>query len=147
MNEKKKLIMQIIIFVLLLLIITGIYHIITKESPIEEEIVKEESQMEVLKFSSDNFEKEVLQSDIPVLVDFYADWCGPCKMMSPVISEIAGELGEKAKVGKINVDDNQDLAVKYNVMSIPTIIIFKKGMPVKTFVGVQNKEDILKELN
>ena len=80
-----------------------------------------------LKLNSENFEKEVLNSDKPVLVDFYADWCGPCKMMAPIIEEIAEELQGKAKVGKINVDENQELAMKYEVMSIPTLIIYKNG--------------------
>ncbi len=103
--------------------------------------------MSVLKLESKNFESEVLNSEKIVLVDFYADWCGPCRMMSPVIDSIAEELGENIKVGKVNVDDNQDLAIKYNVMSIPTIIIFKNGMPMKSFIGVTDKNDILKELN
>ena len=98
--------------------------------------------MSVLKLESKNFESEVLNSEKIVLVDFYADWCGPCRMMSPVIDSIAEELGENIKVGKVNVDDNQDLAIKYNVMSIPTIIIFKNGMPMKSFIGVTNKKDI-----
>ena len=103
--------------------------------------------MSVLKLESKNFESEVLNSEKVVLVDFYADWCGPCKMMSPVIESIAEELGEKVKVGKVNVDENQDLAIKYNVMSIPTMIIFKNGMAMKSFIGVTDKNDILKELN
>lgn len=81
-----------------------------------------------------------------VLVDFYADWCGPCKMMSPIIDEIAEEMEGKVKVGKVNVDDNQQLAIKYNVMSIPTIIIYKNGMPVKSFVGLRDKNEILDSL-
>lgn len=101
--------------------------------------------MEVLKISSENFKGEVLNSKTPVLIDFYADWCGPCKMMSPIIDEIAGELQGKAKVGKINVDENQDLAIEYSVMSIPTIMIFKEGKPEKTFVGVRSKSEILEE--
>ena len=80
-----------------------------------------------------------------VLVDFYADWCGPCKMMAPVVEELAGELQGKAKVGKINVDENQDLAMKYNVMSIPTLIIFKEGKEFKRFVGVRDKNELLNE--
>lgn len=98
-----------------------------------------------LKLNSENFEKEVLNSKEPVLVDFYADWCGPCKMMAPVIEEIANELQGKAKVGKINVDENQDLAIEYNVMSIPTIIIFKEGKEIKRFVGVRDKNELLNE--
>ena len=95
------------------------------------------------KFSSENFEKEVLKSEKPVLVDFYADWCGPCKMMSPIIEELAAELDGKAKVGKINVDENPDIAVEYNVMSIPTLIIFKNGKEEKRLVGLRDKEELL----
>lgn len=102
--------------------------------------------MSVLKITSENFEGEVLNAEKPVIIDFYADWCGPCKMMSPIIDNIAEEI-ENIKVGKINVDEAQDLAVKYSVMSIPTIIIFKDGKPYKKFVGVTSKENILNELN
>ena len=98
-----------------------------------------------LNLSSENFEKEVLNSEEPVLVDFYADWCGPCKMMAPVVESLAAELQGRAKVGKINVDENQDLAMEYNVMSIPTLIIFKDGKEIKRFVGVRDKSEILNE--
>ena len=96
-----------------------------------------------IKLSSENFEKEVLKSEKSVLVDFYADWCGPCNAMAPVIEELATELEEKAKVGKINVDENSDIAVKYNVMSIPTLIIFKNGKEEKRLVGLRDKEELL----
>lgn len=97
-------------------------------------------------FNEENFESEVLKSTGNVIVDFYADWCGPCKMMSPIIDEISEEKIENLKVGKVNVDDNQELAIKYNVMSIPTIMIFKDGKLVKTFVGVTDKNEIKSEL-
>ena len=102
--------------------------------------------MAVMKFKNENFEEEVMKSNIPVVVDFYADWCGPCKMMSPIIDEIANEMGEAVKVGKVNVDEEQSLAIQFGVMSIPTIVIIKNGKVTKTFVGVQNKENIIKEL-
>ena len=102
--------------------------------------------MNVLKITSENYEKEVLESEKAVLIDFYADWCGPCRMMSPIIDEIADEMGEGIKVGKINVDDNQDLAMKYNVMSIPTILVIKEGNVTKTFVGVTDKNEIKEAL-
>lgn len=98
-----------------------------------------------LNLDSKNFEKEVLNSSEPVLVDFYADWCGPCKMMAPVVQELAGELQGKVKVGKINVDENQDLAMKYEVMSIPTLIVFKEGKETNRFVGVRDKDELLNE--
>ncbi|MCI8760191.1 MAG: thioredoxin [Clostridia bacterium] len=99
--------------------------------------------MSVLKLNGENFEEEVLKSNQTVVVDFYADWCGPCRMMAPVIDEIANEKADSIKVGKVNVDENQDLAMKYEVMSIPTIVIIKNGKVEKTFVGVTSKSDIL----
>lgn len=102
--------------------------------------------MSVLKITSENFEQEVLKSEKTVILDFYADWCGPCKMMSPIIDEVADTLGEKAKVGKVNVDDNQQLAMEYGVMSIPTIVIIKNGEVIKTFVGVTDKNEIIETM-
>lgn len=101
--------------------------------------------MSVVKITSDNFKEEVLNSDKTTIIDFYADWCGPCKMMSPIIDEIAKE-NENVKVGKLNVDEAQGIATGYNVMSIPTIIIFKNGIEDKRFVGVTSKENILNVL-
>lgn len=98
-----------------------------------------------LEFNLENFKKGVLDSEKPVLVDFYADWCGPCNMMAPIIEELASDLQGKARVGKINVDENQDLAMEYNVMSIPTLIIFKEGKEVKRMVGVRSKEELIRE--
>lgn len=92
------------------------------------------------------FEQEVLKSDIPVLVDFWADWCMPCRIVSPVVEELGKEYEGKAKVVKLNVDDNPDTASKYNVMSIPTLIVFKNGQPVKTVIGAQPKENIEKAI-
>ena len=97
--------------------------------------------MSVLKFTDNNFEEEVLKSDKTVLIDFYADWCGPCKMMSPIIDEIAEENSE-VKVGKVNVDDNMEVAEKYQIMSIPTILVVKNGNVTKQFVGVTSKSEI-----
>ena len=102
--------------------------------------------MSVLKITSENYEEEVLKSDKPVLIDFYADWCGPCRMMSPIIDEIAEEMEGKIKVGKINVDDNQELAMEYGDMSIPTIVVIKNGQIEKTFVGVRDKDEIKEAL-
>lgn len=99
--------------------------------------------MEIIKLNGENFGKEVIQSEKTVLVDFYADWCGPCKMLSPIIDEIANELGEKIKVCKLNVDENQDLAIEYEVMSIPTVIIFKDGKVANRLVGLRDKKEIL----
>lgn len=89
-----------------------------------------------------NFETEALQSDVPVLVDFYADWCGPCKMMSPVIDQLAEEYEGKAKICKLNVDENGVTAQKYRVMSIPTILIFKDGEVVDSVVGAVPKQNL-----
>lgn len=99
--------------------------------------------MSDLKITSENFEKEVLNSDIPVLVDFYATWCGPCKMMSPIVEEIAKEMEGKVKVFKIDTDEEQQLAIKYGIMSIPTFIIFKNGKIEKTLIGMQDKTELI----
>ena len=102
--------------------------------------------MSVLKLTEENFENEVIQSEKTVLVDFYAEWCGPCKIMSPIIDEIAEEVGDTVKVGKVNTDENMNLAEKYGIMSIPTIIIFKNGNIDKTFNGVTAKSEIIEVL-
>lgn len=99
--------------------------------------------MSVFKVTEENFEEEVMKETKTVIVDFYADWCGPCKMMSPIIDEIAEELGEKVKVGKSNTDENLDLAQRFNIMSIPTVMVFKNGNVEKTFVGVTSKDEII----
>ena len=98
--------------------------------------------MSAIVLNEENFEKEVINSEGTAIVDFYADWCGPCKMMSPVIDKIAEENVVNVKVGKVNVDENQDLAEKYRIMSIPTIIVFKNGSISKTFVGLTSKSEI-----
>jgi len=100
--------------------------------------------MEIIHAKDETFSNE-LQADVPVLVDFYADWCGPCKMMAPVVEEVAKD--ESIKVGKINIYENQELAEKYGVESIPTIIVFKRGKEYKRQIGVTDKESLLNLLN
>ena len=95
-----------------------------------------------IKVSTDNFDTEVLQADKPVLVDFWAEWCGPCNMISPIIEEISDERTD-IKVCKVNIDEDGELAVKYNVMSIPTMVAFKNGEIIKRTVGAQSKQSIL----
>lgn len=99
--------------------------------------------MSVLKITEENFEDEVMKEEKPVIVDFYAEWCGPCKMMSPIIDGISEELGDSVKVGKVNTDENMNLAKQFNIMSIPTIMVFKNGNVAKTFIGVTSKDEIL----
>jgi len=101
----------------------------------------------VLQLSKDNFEQEVTNSEIPVLVDFWATWCGPCRMLGPIIDEIGGMFEGKAKIAKVNVDEQKELASKFQVMSIPTILIFKKGEMVEKMVGLRNKEALEAALN
>ena len=99
-----------------------------------------------LQFTDTNFKTEVLESDKPVLVDFYPDWCGPCKMMAPVISELAEEYQGVFKIGKLNVDEEQQTAGAYKVMSIPTMIIFKDGKPIDTVMGAVPKKSLQDKL-
>ena len=98
--------------------------------------------MSVINITLENFEAEVIKSEIPVLVDFWAPWCGPCRMLSPVVDEIANEKTD-IKVGKVNVDEQEELAMRFGIMSIPTLIVFKNGEAVKKTMGVQPKAAIL----
>ena len=100
--------------------------------------------MRVTELNKDNFEKEVMDANVPVLIDFWASWCGPCRMMSPLIGQIAEEMGDKLKVCKVNVDENHELAEKYEIMTIPAFIVIKNGAESGRTIGVQPKEDILK---
>ena len=101
----------------------------------------------VLTLTDDNFDAEVLQADQPVLVDFWAEWCMPCKMLAPTIDELAAEFAGKAKVGKVDTDANHDVSVQFGINSIPTVILFKDGQMVKKFVGLQSKNDLKAALN
>ena len=100
----------------------------------------------VLKFTTDDFQKEVLDSEIPVLVDFYADWCGPCKMMSPVLDQLSTELEGKIKIGKVNVDDDPELAGQFKVMSIPNFVLIKNGQIVDQVIGAVPKAQMLAKI-
>ncbi|MBK7404115.1 MAG: thioredoxin [Phycisphaerales bacterium] len=101
----------------------------------------------VLEFNTGNFETEVLGAEQPVLVDFWAEWCMPCRMLAPTIDQIAADFAGKAKVGKVDTDGNQEIGVQYEISAIPTVIIFKGGQPVRKFVGVTNKADLAAALN
>lgn len=103
--------------------------------------------MKPITISDDNFETEVLKSDQPVLIDFWAAWCGPCKMIAPVVEELAGEYDGKVKIGKLDVDNNQQTAIKYGVRSIPTLLVFKNGEVKETIIGAVPKAQISQKLD
>lgn len=105
--------------------------------------MKGEMKMSVIKITSKNFEEEVSKSNVPVLLDFWASWCGPCKMVSPIIDAVAQEVEGRVKVGKINVDEEQELAKSFSIMSIPTLVVINNGKLVNQAVGVRSKEEIL----
>ncbi len=103
--------------------------------------------MAVITITKENYDEEVVKSPVPVLLDFWATWCGPCRMLSPIVDEIANEVEGKAKVGKINVDEQPDLAQQFGIMSIPTLVFMKNGEITAKEVGVRSKQVILDKLN
>ncbi|MGM0586777.1 MAG: thioredoxin TrxA [Bacteroidota bacterium] len=102
---------------------------------------------EPVKFTDDNFDSEVVNSDLPVLVDFWAEWCGPCRMIGPIVKEMAVEYEGKAKIGKVNVDENPSISQKYGIRSIPSLLIFKNGEVVDQVVGAVPKTQLKKQLD
>jgi thioredoxin 1 len=101
----------------------------------------------VLTLTAASFEQEVLKSTVPVLVDFWAEWCGPCKMIGPIVDELASEYEGRAKVGKVNIDDHQGLAMEYGIRAIPTLLIFKEGQVVEQITGLKSKRDLKASLD
>ena len=149
MDKKKKLIIEIIIFILALLAITFGYNYLINQLTEEEgnDISKNinDENIEIMEIkNTEEFEKEVINSNQTVFIDFYATWCKPCKIMTPIIEEIAKEYKE-IKFVKMDIDKNEELAIKYNIMSIPTMMIIKNGEVKKTFIGITDKQSITKE--
>ena len=103
--------------------------------------------MKPVEITDDNFESEVLQSDRPVLIDFWAVWCGPCKIIAPIVEELASEYDGKVKIGKLDVDNNQQTSIKFGVRSIPTLLLFKNGELKDTIIGAVPKKTIVEKLN
>ena len=138
MKNKILIVIGTIFFIIIMIILSRFLNNRNKVEISNEE----ESGMEILSVTSANFEEEVLNSDKTVLVDFYADWCGPCKAYSPIVESVAAE-NEDIKVVKINVDNSQDIAIKYQVMSIPTTVVIKNGQETNRAVGMMSKSDLL----
>lgn len=101
----------------------------------------------IVALTETNFAEEVLKSPVPVLVDFWAEWCGPCKMLAPVLDELAGEFDGRVKIGKVNIDDHQALATEYGIRAIPTLLLFKEGQVAEQIVGMRNKRDLKSSLD
>lgn len=101
----------------------------------------------MINLTNENFEKEVINSKKTILVDFWASWCGPCQMIAPIVEEISNEMSGKIEIGKLNVDEQPEIAIKYDVMSIPTLILFKEGKMVDTIIGYHTKKEILEFIN
>ncbi len=150
---KKKIIwFLILVLLIIILVIASVlinrkseeYIHESKDESGAENIINEneEVDMSVLEVNEENFEQEVLKSDIPVLIDFYADWCGPCKMLSPIVAEIAQERSD-IKVVKVNVDESPNISIDYQIMSIPTLVVIKDGNEVNRSIGVIDKSQIL----
>lgn len=144
MKEKIIVIILIIIFVGMIILLNNLLKIesnkmISQENKILNNL-KEEKDM-VIKVGNDNFEEEVLKSEKIVLIDFYADWCGPCQMLSPIVEKVAEE-NEDIKVVKLNIDEEQDLAIQYGVMSIPTLVVVKNGQEENRVVGLVSKSEV-----
>ena len=113
----------------------------------EQNLILKDQVMTIDSVNMKNFEEKVLKSERPVLVDFWAEWCGPCKALGPILEEISGEIGQKAEIVKVNVDENKDLAQQYGIRGIPTLIFFKEGQAKKTLVGNQPKTEIQASLD
>lgn len=144
MKDKIILLVFIIIFIGIIILLNNILQkendkMISHENKILNN--QEEDEKMVIKVNSENFEKEVLKSEKTVLIDFYADWCGPCQMLSPIVEQVASE-NNNIKFVKINIDDEQDLAINYDIMSIPTLVVIKNGKEVNRVVGVVSKSEI-----
>ena len=142
MKNKILIVIAIILFIMGMVVLSNYLNNIDKvEVENKDENIVEENKVEIQKVTSRNFEEEVLNSEKTVVIDFYADWCGPCKAYSPIVEAFAAE-NEDIKVVKINVDDSEDLAIKYNAMSIPTTVVIKNGKEVNRAIGIISKSNL-----